>query len=143
CNIERVAERMLGQAGAGLVVLRAAGIGGNLLDRDDGRAEPGHRGGLHGVAQPALDGCRHRAVEGGGRSQRDAAIGKRRYLKGPVDATGTAAIDALGALNPRRFAYRTRHHAGTLFLVAPLSAALTVAKEGKGAAGERKRYTDG
>ena len=46
-DVERVAEGMLGNMRVRIAVHAAAGIGGDLLDLDNGLAKPAHRGGLN------------------------------------------------------------------------------------------------
>ncbi len=54
-DIQRVAEGVFGNMRVGVAVHAAAGIGGDLLDLDDARAEPAHRGGLHGIREPTVE----------------------------------------------------------------------------------------
>ena len=55
CDIQRIAKSVFGDMGVGIAVHAAAGIGRDLPDLDDARAEPAHRGGLHGIGEPAIE----------------------------------------------------------------------------------------
>ena len=66
-DVERVAEGVLGNMRIGIAVHAAAGIGGDLPDLDDARAEPAHRCRLHGIGEPAVE---HRDDRTGQRRRR-------------------------------------------------------------------------
>src|SRR5215468_11103141 len=54
-DVERVAEGVLGNARPRIAVHAATGIGGNLFDLDNRRAEPAHRRRLYGAGDPTLE----------------------------------------------------------------------------------------
>ena len=101
-DVDGVAEGVFGEALAGLVVARAAGIGRDLLERHDRRAEPGDRRGLHGFRQPALDRRRHRAAERRYRADGDGAVFHGGNVERPVDAAGAARVDGAHRLHVGR-----------------------------------------
>src|SRR5215472_14994226 len=54
-DVERVAEGVLGNARPRIAVHAATGIGGDLFDLDNRRAEPAHRRRLYGAGDPTLE----------------------------------------------------------------------------------------
>ena len=70
-DVERVAEGVLGNARPRIAVHAATGIGGNLFDLDNRRAEPAHRRRLHGAGDPAFELGYDRACERRRRAHRD------------------------------------------------------------------------
>src|SRR5262249_16317694 len=59
-DVERVAEGVLGDAGARIAVHAATGISGNLPDLGNRRTEPAHRRRLHPAANPPFQFRNHR-----------------------------------------------------------------------------------
>ena len=88
CDVERIAERVLGDFRSALAVHAAARIGGDLPDLGDLHAEPLHRRRLHAAGKPAVERGHDRAGERRGRLHRDRtgrdrpALAPERYLLG-------------------------------------------------------------
>ena len=92
-NVQRIAEGMLGNLGAGNAVAGAAVIGGDLPDRDHGLAEMGIGRPLHRGSEPAIERHRHRAVDGGWRLDGNRAVEGAGYAERVLEPAGRGAID--------------------------------------------------
>ena len=91
-HVERVAEGVLGEPGAALVVARPAGIGAGLARRRPARRNRGGRR-LHHLVEPGFDARDDRAGESHRRGEADAAVGEGRDLERVVHAAGAGPVD--------------------------------------------------
>src|SRR5262249_17012611 len=82
-DVERVAEGVLGDAGARIAVHAATGISGNLPDLGNRRTEPAHRRRLHRAGNPAFEFGNHRACERRRGAYRNRGRYRRATARGP------------------------------------------------------------
>ena len=110
-HVDRIAEGVLGKAGAGHVVDAPAAIGAEHFDGRDPLPEAGLSVGLDDGVEPGLERRDHRAVDGERLVDRDRAVGQRRDFQrtrhaadaGPVDfGRGTIVSERVTCLRAKQ-----------------------------------------
>ena len=95
-DIERIAEGMLRELRAALIVHAAAGVGAHGIDLRDLLAEARLRRRLHHVGEPGVELGDHGAVERRGRVEGDRAALQRGDFEGPRQAADARPVDLIG-----------------------------------------------